>query len=713
VGWRFGIAALVLLLWVPEGAAAAGEPQIGPTWTAAVGTTTAGLRAEVNPNGLATTCQFEYGPTAAYGNTVPCSKDLGSGSSPVTVLSLALVGLSPDTAYHYRVDATNTAGTAQSVDRLFFTEAFATGTTLLDQRGWEMVSPLEKNGGEVQGSGQSFGGGVIQAASDGSALTFSSTSSFGGGAQGAPPVSQYVSRRQTGGWTTENVSPATSSGAFGAEPDGAPFQLFSSDLARALLLTERPCGDDSCPARYALRESAGGAVANSPAAPGLRFVGASPGLGQVVLSTCAALSADATEAPLGPGCDPGKPNLYRWSGGTPTLVNLLPAAIVGTPGAGLAAPAGAVSSDGNRVYWTLNGNLYVREDSVTKQVDEALGGGGTFQTASLSGSVAFFTKAGHLYRYEAPAGTLTDLTPAGEVQGVLGASADGSRVYYLGAAGLFLRDGTVPTKIAAGADASNYPPATGTARVTPDGAHLAFLSKASLTGYDNRDSVSGEPQTEVFLYDAGSGGLTCASCNPTGERPVGASTIPGATVNGKSAAATRTYKPRSLSDDGRRLFFDSGDQLAVADTGKRPDVYEWEAGGAGSCGRATGCLALISLGRNGEGSSFLDASASGSDAFFLTSDSLVASDSGFADVYDARVDGGFAVPGKPIECVGDACQFLPSEPENPAPATLGPSAGNPPLRFPGASKCRKGFVRKHGKCVRKPHRKKHRQGGRR
>jgi hypothetical protein len=715
-----GLALTLLALCGPAVAEAAAAAQIGPAWTVGVSTTAAGLRAEVNPGGAPAGCQFEYGTTTAYGATVPCVEGPGSGSSAVTVRSPTLAGLSPDTAYHYRVDVAGSGGSVQGGDHTFTSEAFAGAPLLLDGRGWEMVSPVEKNGGQVQGPGESFGGGVIQAASSGGALTFSSISSFGEGVEGAPAGSQYLSRRGSGGWGTENITLVTAAGAYGPEPDGVPYQLFSTNLERGLSLVSRPCGDDSCLAGYVLRESAGGALIASPQAAGLRFAGASTDLARVVLSTCAKLTPEATEVPPSGGCDPAQRNLYEWSGGGLSLLNLLPGAAQGSPGATLAAPAGAVSADGSRVYWSEAGGLYLRDGATTKQVDGSIGEGGAFQTASADGSVAFLTKAGHLYRYLASgAGTITDLTPAGGVQGVLGASADGSRVYYQDGAGLELwrSPGTVAMVApgAAAADPANFPPATGTARLSADGSRLAFLSKASLTGYDNRGApefgtppaVIGVPQSEVFLYDAGTGTLICASCNPTGERPIGASSIPAAEANGGGAWAARAYKARALADDGRRLFFDSADSLALQDTGARPDVYEWEGAGAGSCGRAGGCLNLISRGRNGEGSSFLDASASGSDAFFLTSDSLVGSDSGSADAYDAREGGGFPDLPRPLECAGDACQFLPSEPEDPTPATLVPSAGNPPLRFP-PSACRKGFVRKHGRCVRKARRKRHR-----
>ena len=54
------------------------------------------------------------------------------------------------------------------------------------------------------------------------------------------------------------------------------------------------------------------------------------------------------------------------------------------------------------------------------------------------------------------------------------------------------------------------------------------------------------------------------------------------------------------------------------------------AGGAG-------CIRLISSGRGKAGASFLDASLDGTDAFFLTDESLFGPDPGGVDLYDARV----------------------------------------------------------------------------
>jgi hypothetical protein len=186
--------------------------------------------------------------------------------------------------------------------------------------------------------------------------------------------------------------------------------------------------------------------------------------------------------------------------------------------------------------------------------------------------------------------------------------------------------------------------------------------------------------------------LLCVSCNPTGERPEGSASIPGAAANG----SLRTYKPRVLSASGRRIFFDSADRLAVTDADSVSDVYEWEAAGSGDCTRAPGCVGLLSEAREG-GASFLDASSSGDDVFFLTGESSVGADPGSIDIYDARVGGGLPEPEKPFACFGDACQALPSPPDDPTPGTQVPNSGNPPLLVVNHKHKHK---RKHRKALR-------------
>jgi hypothetical protein len=662
-------------------AAQAAEPQITDAWVGAVSAGAADLHATVNPEGLASSARFEYLTASAYDANIAASRDpffgantspanpspLGSGTDPVAFLR-RLGGLKATTAYRWRITASNSSGPAFGPTRTFTTTANAPVFILPDNRGWEMVSPIDKNGGEIQEPGELYGGGLIQAAADGQATSYSSRTSFGS-PQASSSASQYISRRSGSGWLTENVTVPTLAGAFGDKPDGVSYRLFSVDLARGLVATPQRCEVGPCPRGYALRTSASGALASSPLSADMDFVGANPDLSVSVVSTCKALTANAVEVPGVGGCDPAFPNLYRWSGGVLTAINLLPAQAATTPGAALAASLGAVSSDGSRIYFTQAGALYLRQNNETVLVDTAA----SFQTASAGGSLAFFTKAGldgdHLYRFDATTKAVTDLTPSGGVEGVLGTSADGSHLYYLTTAGLYLHRNGASTKVADAADASNYPPATGTARIAANGT-LAFLASAPLTNFDSNGT------SQVYRY-APNAGLTCASCNPTGSRPLGASSIPGARTNG---SAPTPYKPRALSADGNRLFFDSRDSLVVQDTNNDRDVYEWEAQGTGSCTSAGGCIALISSGRASEGALLLDASADGADVFFLTNGSLVPTDPGVTDVYDARVGGGFPPPVIPIACVGDACQAVPGEPEDPNPGTgFYRPEGNPPI----------------------------------
>ena len=725
---------------------AAEKPRVDASWATEVTSGSANLHAEVNPQGLATTYRFEYISEATFQANLTEGQDgfTGAGKQPPgTAASLGAgatdqsalqhVGpLLPTTTYHYRLVATNHEGTTTAPAHTLTTQEASPAFVLPDDRGWEMVSPVQKNGGSIQSFGGNFGGGVLQAAEQGGAVTYSSASSFGQAPQGAPPASQYLSRRGEGpvGWSTTNVTAPTVSGAYGARPNGVPYQLFSPNLDAGLLLGGRRCrGEgDGCPVAspplpgteapagyvdYYLRESNAGSfrallsradvagLALPPPEFELNFVGASPDLRHLILSTCAALTTGASEVPGGEGCDPSEQNLYEWTEGQLQLINA-------APGAKLAAQGTAVSTDGSRVYFVEGGGLYLREGPGAPHL---IASGGQFQTASADGSLAFYTVEegpgeGHLFRYKAA--TQSSESVATMVRGVLGASEDGSRVYFSTSAGLFVwQTGTTTSLVAVpGAiQESDYPPTTGTARVSADGTDLLFLSRASLTGFDNIDANTGLPDSEVYLYDAsGAGALTCVSCNPTSERPIGPSTIPGASPNGESS--TDVYKPRDLSSDGRRVFFDSSDALVPQDTDTRPDVYQWEASGEGSCQIPSGCLGLLSGGEGTEGASFVDASADGSDAFFLTSQSLIGApgmavtpegnvDPGSADLYDARVGGGFPLPPPPIVCIADSCQPLPAGAEDPTVGTLIPGPTNPPLRSPKSHLKKKHPKKKH------------------
>ncbi len=536
-------------------------------------------------------------------------------------------------------------------------------------------------------------------------------------------------------------------------------------------------------------------------------VGATNDLSHLVLQSPYALTSEAVSGLGKKGAS--QPNLYEWSGGHLQLVNVLPDG-TSKPGAHLGyeavgrpyVVAHTISNDGRWIVWSFGAEgpaskeLFVR-DMVAKRTVPVGGSHANFQTMSSDGSRIFFRENGELYELNSGTGAQTDLTAshksgeasAGVQDAILGSSEDGSYVYFVakgvlatgaasGADNLYVlhdgADGWSTTHIAtlSGEDEHSWfwnGPGQGacncegvehnkvSARVSPNGRYVTFMSDRSLTGYDNTDAVSGQPDEEVYLYDAAANRLVCASCNPTGARPVGAldghegllvdperawaaiaeegssagehwlaGIIP--TWQGALAGPTQSisfYQPRFLSNQGR-LFFDSPDSLAPQATDGLMNVYEYEPTGLGSCTMGSwtfheataGCVSLISSGTSGSESSFYDASESGDDVFFITASRLVPADVDTAyDVYDAHVCTTeapcSAAPVSSPPCTsGDSCKAAPS-PQPPIfaapPSETFNGAGNVvPEATKGTSnrktrrvQCKKGYVKKHGRCVKK------------
>jgi hypothetical protein len=84
------------------------------------------LTGSIDPQGWETTYLFQYGTTAAYGSqwpTIPLN--LGALSGSASVLSY-VQNLQPGTTYHYRLVATNPAGTVYGSDQAFTTASYPT-----------------------------------------------------------------------------------------------------------------------------------------------------------------------------------------------------------------------------------------------------------------------------------------------------------------------------------------------------------------------------------------------------------------------------------------------------------------------------------------------------------------------------------------------------------------------------------------------------------
>ena len=764
-------------------------PAIDNELSAEVTTSEAKLGALVVPGGIATSYRFEWGTTTAYGNAAPFPEgDAGDGVTPHAVWA-ALGGLAPGATYHYRVIVTNELGTTASLDQTFTTDTAGGAScpneqvrsgfsaNLPDCRAYELVTPPNgaaepdtEHGGEVINPGGGADGNF--AARTGERLSYGSSETMPGADSSGYA---YLATRGAGGWSSEALTPLQSyDGDRCNVPSPAPegtgdeVDAYSPDLIDSVLRVgagqswgSPPSYTGGCGAQgleivqgeplgvenLLLRDNLTGAyrLIDTPPAgvkpTNAHFEGASTDLSHVIFGETARLTENAPA---------GVEDLYEWDEGAIRLVTILPN---GTPVAGslpkdptaLASRSSVVSAEGARVFFTANGNLYVRiNGDETAQLDaprggSGPGGGGSFQVASADGTQAFFTdeasagltsdtSAGsgeNLYRYAN--GEPTDLTPAehAEVVSVSGISQDGSSIYFVadgvlsgaqtnergqaaqaGQANLYLWHAGATTFIATLTSGDDTVVHEGAARVSANGAFLAFSSFASLTGYDNIDASTGEADSEIFLYSATSGQLVCVSCNPSGEPPsAGKHAWGGATLSGKNGSPG-DGTPHYLTDSGH-VFFNTQEALLPRDTNGQIDVYEYE----------NGQLKLISPGTGSTEAALLDVSESGNDVFFLSRQSLVPQDSATEAlvIYDARVDGGFAAISSPPACTtADACRtpvsLQPSLYGAPSSQTFSgvgnlapPEAKAKPKSKP--VKCRKGFVKKKGKCVKKPKKK--------
>jgi hypothetical protein len=373
-----------------------------------------------------------------------------------------------------------------------------------------------------------------------------------------------------------------------------------------------------------------------------------------------------------------------------------------------------VSADGRRIFFQTpagadSGAIYLREDGVrTVQ----LAANGQLWAASTDGSRAFFITSDSLlpgdtdsnpdlYMYDttAPADSRLTLVSAsradGYVETVVGASDDGQYVYFVcdgqlvageppaDTVGLYVwHDGSLAylgqmqdvneAQLNAPRTGSDFLSAMITSRLSPDGKHLLFMTQDD-AGFRGREGYAGYDHAghqELYLYNADSNRLVCASCNPSGRAATTDALLN--VKDGVPLSGAPSDLNRGLSDDGRYVFFTTAEALVVGDTNGVKDAYEYDA--------QDGSVHLLSSGTDTAPSALIDASADGANAFFATRQRLVGWDvDNSYDLYDARINGGFPDPVlKAPPCGGDACQDVaPSRPgsSRPASSTL-TGAGN-------------------------------------
>jgi DNA-binding beta-propeller fold protein YncE len=417
-----------------------------------IGPDHATLQGLIHPHHSATTYYFEYGPTTAYGTSLPATQDADAGARNALESVLQPIrGLQSGTTYHYRLVAHNQAGTVDGLDQTFTTttapppsttRAGIPGTGFLpDDRGWEKVSPADKNGGDIMADSQR-----VRVATDGDAVNFASLAAFGD-ARGTGLATDYASVRGLGDWSTHAITPPQTAHTI-------PFIIstlqalytgpFSDDLSHGVFLGVSPVTSDPNvsnvtniyvrndlktpgPGHYDLVSACPLCASTSSPLPPIAapiqggvapyFAGASTDYGHVIFESQQPLTSDAPA-----GCSdffdvgqcPG--NLYEWDHGTVRLVGILPDGAA-APGSQAGQGAGAfqnqeeltphtISTDGSRIFFTVpdqpgssNGALYMRLNHTTtvqlNTSERASPAGGTqpatYWDASADGSRVFFT----------------------------------------------------------------------------------------------------------------------------------------------------------------------------------------------------------------------------------------------------------------------------------------------------------------------------------
>lgn len=741
-----------------------GPPVIEATSVSEVTSTAAVLEARVNPEGADTTYHFDYGPTTAYGSIAPIpDADLGAGTSDQLASAVAQ-GLAPGTTYHYRVVATNPsspAGGTTGPDRTFTTFP-PSPTGLPDDRGYELVTPSDDLGNDV--GPREIGQGVVSAAvsADGRHVIYKTTTL---GVFGEPPnglFGTYLASRATGGWSSTSLTPPASEHP--AKGEKAVIEGASADFATTLQLLPNaidPADQDGGAADVYARAPDGTfswisrTEAEDPLTEAARsdfYAGASAGASHVLYETNVRdLNCFEFGCPYEAPGVPAYKVLHEAYGGVdrPVVVGTC-GSVAGDQQSGHAiGPTSsvidrAISADGSRVFFespdpggsgdpgcspahggTQPVEVYVRLDgSTTTEVSlsQRAGSAGapapdgaSYVGASLDGSEVFFTSPDQLtedapvascggregstcdlYRYDVPTGLLEFVAVGRPLISfrIPTISADGSHLYFLGEApggppgqGLYLWDEGRTSYV-------SPPPQAGTsgeieAEASADGSSLVFTSNSDLAG------AEAHGHREVYVYTAAAAGsagsLVCASCDPNGALPGGDARL----AEHEEGAGVPTRFNRTVSANGGRVFFSSPDPLLPQATNGLTNVYEYEGGS----------LHLLSEGNGPYETLLVGASANGDDVIIATRDSLVPQDTdeGGGDLYDVRVGGGFPPSAPPPQCSGEGCQ---GEAGGAAPRPMPGSStfagpGNPKPRH---KRCRKGSVRRHGRCVKKARR---------
>ncbi len=638
-------------LYAFEPPPATAPPVITDQSVTSITDTEAILRGRVNPTGLPTAYRFEYVDGAQFqaGGYADAAlapvPDGQAGTEPSPKLvSQSITGLTPGTLYHYRLVASNEAGTSSGEggkeDGLTF-GTYPSRTALPDGRAYELVTQPDSNGlvpvGVPMEPGLFVQFDTATVSPDRDSLVYAIASGAGSlpGQSGNGTNDTYEAVRTSGGWSSSVTSP-NGAEAINPVPGGT-----SADHRYSFWQIEEFGGSldpgiKGVRARY-LRNPNGsfeligrGSLGVDPRAVGLYI---SPDGSHVIFNN---QGTDPKE-PLEPNAPPkGIETIYdRAPGGATKVVSLLPGDVMPSADADYAMS----SADGSSVVFTITEagttTLYERRnDQVTVPI---VTGATTPVAISRDGDRVFYLQGADLFACDSgsvgcvgPSGNSPiPIGSGGETQ-VVNVSADGSHAYFVSGSvltggaendngetaepgannfyawsesglrfvgKLAAADVTGPLNLVSWVEAvlGGGPPllppngagsGLDPSRSTPDGSALVFASHAQLSSSANGG------QLEIYRFDDRIGQTECVSCGPTGATPQGAASLE--TIRNGGAfvpppfsslfAMLSLYAPvTSVSADGTRVFFQSEEALVLGDSNETLDVYEWEEAGVGGC----------------------------------------------------------------------------------------------------------------------------------
>jgi hypothetical protein len=696
--------------------------------------TSAQLNGRVNPQGALLDYHFEYSKDSG-GSWIPLSDQQEEGESrEQIVVSQELTGLAPNTTYSYRFLAENAAGVAspQGAVRTFTTRG--TAETTLPERGIELVNSPSKGNQHALPIGALDG--TPPLSKDGNKAIWTVTAGAPGANAGA--FASFLAERTAEGWRSRSLVPVADKQVGGggfvyrletATPDFANFISLAAKSDIFFLLPQTvvrldPAANQEILTTFTeLKTNEGTGISADMTADGEHVVAINSDTGQledIGDSTPEIISVMPSGSPA--GCPvqafmnnglPGEAAGMNWRPGYHRIA----------------------TNDASRVYFevTPDGScgifhpegLYVRnlDTEQTTLIDPGISASSEPEMirATPDGRGAYFLTASKLdpadlntnndvYRWDEADTTSACLTCQVTSDANLGigvgnevvVSDDFSHIYFSspqqlipgkgapGRANIYVLNEGELRFVADAVPVSEFGVLAGVDRsmLSSDGEELTFIANATrrLTSDEvaakciDPVSLAIESCLELYRYDDGDTSIECLSCDRGGLTTHSV----GTPFHGTTPSDFK------VSANGSTVAFATAERLVNTDVNNDTDIYEWR----------NGSLRLITDGVSDFQERLAAPQVAAVDAdgenilFSIVAPGLTGFEQdGLANIYDARVGGGFEPSPAPVHCSEDSCQG----PLQATPSQLPPSSSS----FSGSGNVRPAPHRSRRPCARK------------